>query len=79
VDDVTRPRRPDDMVLFLIIPLALVAITIAIAPVLAMTVVGARETHQPARIPDDMGRFRPVGAADAPDAARADAGHVRAA
>ena len=79
MDDVTRPRRPDDMVLFLIIPLALVAITIAIAPALAMTIAVARETPQPARIPDDMGRFRPVGVADAPDAAQADAGLVRAA
>ena len=71
------------MVLFLIIPLALVAITIAMAPVLAMTIVGARETRQPARIPDDKDRFRPVGVADAPDAAPDaapdDAGLVRAA
>jgi len=67
------------MVLFLIIPLALVAVTIAIAPVLAMTIVGARETHQPARVPDDVGHFRPVGVAEAHDAAGADAGLVRAA
>ena len=72
------------MVLFLIIPLALVAITIAIAPVLAMTIMGARETSQPARIPvdeipDDMGRFRPVGTLDAPEEGPADAGLGRAA
>ena len=67
------------MVLFLIIPLALVAMTIAIAPVLAMTIVGARQTGQPARTPDDVGRFRPVGTPDTPDAAQVDGELVRAA
>jgi hypothetical protein len=67
------------MLLFLIIPLALVAITIAVAPVLAMTIVGARETAEPARVPHDVGRLRPGGAPDAPEPTHSDGGLARAA
>jgi len=52
VDGVLRPRRPIDMLLYLMIPLALVAITIAIAPVLAMTLVEHRLEVRPIDVSD---------------------------
>jgi len=57
------------MVWFLMIPLALVAITIAIAPVLAMTVVECRKEAAdavrrgptvPGRIPWNLGGVQPI-------------------
>jgi len=64
------------MLLFLMIPLALLAITIAIAPVLAMTIVDARQrTEEPAQSPMTIGAPRPVnvpaGDADGEKLARA--------
>jgi len=49
------------MLLFLMIPLILVACTIVLAPVLAMTVVGARRSSdQPGRIPWELGGPQPI-------------------
>jgi hypothetical protein len=57
------------MLLFLMIPLTLVAFTIAIGPVLAMTVVrSGRPADDPGRIPWDLGGPQPV---DLPDEAAA--------
>ena len=72
VDGVSRPRRPIDVLLSLMIPLALVAITIAIAPVLAMTLVEHRLDVRPVDVSDRAAGLRDTGRTPSPRFDRSD-------